>query len=297
MSRSRPVVTWLYVPATRPDRFEKAVRSDADIVIVDLEDSVLPHRKDEARTIARAYLAEQPNPARFEVRVNAVDTADGVADLAALSDVDGLHAIRLPSVESARQVRAALDLLGNRHRVHCVIESAIGVERAHDIATSSPAVRGIGLGEADLGADLGVDDAAGLAVARGRIVLASRAAGLGAPAMSVFPALNDDDGLAEHCRAGRRLGFFGCAAVHPRQLRTIRAAFTPSAAEVAGARSVLAALAAAKSDGDGVARTDDGRMVDAAMRRRAEEIVALAEPDRGARDHCSTNVERRTIAE
>lgn len=297
MSRARRAVSWLYVPATQPDRFDKAVRSGADLVILDLEDSVLPSRKDEARANALAYLTERHDRAKFEVRVNAVGTAAGTADLAALSEFAELAAIRLPSVESAQQVQAALDLLGDRHRVHCTIESALGVEHAYEIATLSPAVRSIGLGEADLSADLGVDGGESLAFARSRIVVAARAAGLAAPAMSVYPAIDDDEGLAAHCRVGRRLGFFGCAAVHPRQLPVIRAAFTPSEAEVAAARAVLAALAAGTADGRGAVRTDDGRMVDAAMRRSAEDIIALAEPDRDSDDHCSDDLVRRTIAE
>ena len=280
MTRGDLAVTWLYVPGTRPERFDKAMRSGADVVIFDLQDSVVPRRKDEARDNVHAYLlngvAGVAGNAEIEVRVNAVGTRCGQADLDAFAAVPGIRAIRLPAVESPDQVRRAVDVLGGEHRVQCVIESAVGVERAFDIAASSPSVRGIGLGEADLSADLGIAYGSGFDWARGRIVVAARAAGLVPPAMSVFPAIDDDAGLAEHCAGGRRLGFRGCAAVHPRQLRVIRSAFAPSPDEVAAAHSVLAALAIGESDGSGAVRTEDGRMVDAAMRRRAEEVLALA---------------------
>jgi citrate lyase subunit beta / citryl-CoA lyase len=156
-------LTWLYVPGTRPDWFERAVHSDADAVILDLEDSVLPARKVEARALVRDYVAAlAPGAAQVEIRVNGINTEHGVADLRAFAGVPGLRAIRLPSVESAAQVHIAADALGGSQRLHCIVESALGVESAFAIAESSPLVCGLGLGEADLSADLGISDPAGL---------------------------------------------------------------------------------------------------------------------------------------
>ena len=257
------MLTWLYVPGDRPDLYSKAAGSGADVVIVDLEDAVVPAHKEAARRSVREWLQYTP-PGTVEVRVNGVGTPWVVDDLEALGNVT----IRLPKVESADDVRAAADLTSAG--LSCLIESALGVERAFQIATAHPRVVAIGLGEADLAGDLGTDV---LDWPRQRIVVAARAAGLAPPAMSVYPHVDDLDGLAESCRAGRASGFRGRAAIHPRQVPVIREAFRPSADEVADAQALLAAFTQATQAGRGVTVLPDGRMVDAAMIGRAQRIL------------------------
>ena len=146
MSRALGV---LYVPGDRPDRFAKAVASGADVVILDLEDAVAPDRKDTAREAVCAWLAGSGDgPAGTQVRVNPPTSDLGRADLAALPA--GV-AVRVPKVESPD----ALDAVGRGRPVHALLESALGVEQASAIASHS-AVRTIGLGEADLAAELGL---------------------------------------------------------------------------------------------------------------------------------------------
>jgi len=140
-------VTWLYVPADRPDRFAKAAASGADVVILDLEDAVVPAHKAEARDNAVRWLrTAAPGtvaPDSVEVRVNALDTPWAQDDLRALSDVPALRAVRLPKVQSAADVTAALAALtAARSGLSCLIESARGVEAAYEIA-SSPRVTAI----------------------------------------------------------------------------------------------------------------------------------------------------------
>lgn len=255
------LLTWLYVPGDRPDRFAKAVASGADAVILDLEDAVTPPRKAYARTAVAEFVAE-PHEVPVYVRIAAPE------DLPAARGAAGL---RLPKVESAEQVRAVAALTGAE--VHPLIESAAGVENAYEIATAHPAVASIGLGEADLCSDLGLTDEAGLAWPRGRVVVAARAAGLPPPAMSVYPDLSDVDGLDASCRLGRRQGFLGRAAIHPRQLPVIEAAFQPSPEEVGAAMALLAAVAEA---GDGPVVLPDGRFADRAMVGAARRTVELA---------------------
>src|SRR5690242_9637174 len=118
-------LTWLYAPGTRPDRFGKAVGSGADVVILDLEDSVRPDRKDEARSLVVDFLTDigsRGDAAQLEVRVNPVGTAAGAADLAALAGVPGLRAVRLPRVDSPAEVSAAEDALHGSQRLECLIE-------------------------------------------------------------------------------------------------------------------------------------------------------------------------------
>ena len=249
----------LYVPGSRPERFDKAAASGAE-VILDLEDSVAPSDRPDARVAVAAWLASYDGPA--QVRVNAPRTADLAADLLALPP--GVP-LRVPKVESPSDLVA----LGGRP-VHALLETALGVEDAFAIARA-PGVVSLGLGEADLRADLGVEDEEALTWVRSRVVVAARAAGLPAPLMSAYPDLSDLDGLAASCRRGRALGLRGRAAVHPRQVPVIREAFAPTEAETAWARSVLAAL-----DGTGVATLADGSMVDEAMARRARALLETA---------------------
>lgn len=287
-----PVVTALYVPGDRPDRFDKAVAAGPDAVIIDLEDAVAPGAKADARAAVARYLSAGGRAPQVQVRVNARETPWWSDDLAALRDLPGLDGLRLPKVGSPRDVaEAAARAPGVA--VHALVETAAGVQGLADIAASG--VVSLGLGEADLAADLGIDDEQAMDQIRVRLVIAARAAGLPAPMMSVFTAIADDAGLLRSCRRGRRRGFLGRAAIHPRQIPVIRSAFTPTDREVGRAESILAALddsgAPAGSYGSrdpagppgargpvrhGVAVLADGSMVDAAMLRGARRTLALA---------------------
>jgi citrate lyase subunit beta/citryl-CoA lyase len=271
-----PPLTWLYVPGDRPERFAKAIASEADVVIIDLEDAVAAGHKDAARENVRVLLS-QTTPKPVTVRVNDIRSRWGAADLALLGEVSNLAGIRVPKVDSAADVRAVRMALGSTNKpLHCLIESARGVEAAFEIASADPTVATIGLGEADLRSDLGVTDEDGLLWARSRIVVAARAAGLASPAMSVYTKIDDPEGLAASCRRGRALGFVGRAAIHPRQLSVIAECFTPTEAEASAARELLQALANATSTADGVVVLPNGEFVDRAMVEGAERVIALA---------------------
>lgn len=263
----------LYVPGDRPGRIEKALASAADVVIVDLEDAVAGEHKEAARATVAGLLADPPRP--LQVRINDLRTPRGRADLAALAALlPATEGVRLPKVESAEQIREAAALAPGV-ALHPLLESALGVERAYEIASAHPAVASVGLGEADLRADLGVSDDRGLAWPRSRVVVAARAAGLPAPVQSVYPDIRDLDGLAVSCRLGRSLGFRGRAAIHPAQLPVIAEAYRPDAAEIAAARQVLAAFASA--GGAGAVALTGGGFVDVAVARQAERLLAEAD--------------------
>lgn len=273
---ARPALTWLYVPGDRPDRFPKAAASGADVVIIDLEDAVAPAAKDAARAHAVEWLTRQPGVA-IEVRINGLDTRWAADDLAALARLERAAlplAIRVPKIATPEQVRTAAMAVPDMPLV-CLIESALGIENAYAIATASPQIVALGLGEADLAADLAADSD-GLEWARSRIIVAARAGNLQPPAQSAYTNVADLDGLRESCLHGRRLGFRGRTAVHPRQLSVIRAAYLPDEKEVAAARAVVDALGRGDT---GVMLLPDGRMVDAALAVRARDIIALAQHD------------------
>jgi citrate lyase subunit beta/citryl-CoA lyase len=266
------VLTALYVPANRPDRFAKAVAAGPDLVVFDLEDAVPVADKADARGWAVAWVAANVH-GPVEIRVNALNSPWIEDDLAAIRAVPRVR-LRVPKVESAADVHAVLEKVPSA-RITALIESPLGVERAFEIATADPQVVAVALGEADLSSALGVDGPEGLSWARGRLVSASRAAGLGAPMMSVYANVHDLDGLARTSREGRALGFVGRTAIHPRQLATIVEAFTPSPAQVTAAEELLAAVEKADVANGGVVVLPDGRMADPAMIGRARELTTL----------------------
>ncbi|GAA1365043.1 HpcH/HpaI aldolase/citrate lyase family protein [Streptomyces beijiangensis] len=255
-------LTWLYAPGDRPDVVAKALVSGADVVIVDLEDAVAPHRKEYARD-ATADLLAHPHPVPVHVRIGMAQ------DIEALAHLPGLSAFRLPKVTHPEEVAQA-SVCGVP--LYALIESALGVENAYAIATAHPSLRGIAIGEADLRADLGVREDAGLDWPRSRIVVAARAAGLAPPAQSVFPDIRDLEGLAANCARGRALGFLGRTAIHPRQLPVIERAYLPSSHEIEAAEEIVKAAATDR----GALALPDGRFVDAAVVEGAQRTLALA---------------------
>ncbi|WP_338695557.1 CoA ester lyase [Streptomyces sp. Q6] len=271
---SQPVhVTWLYAPGDRPDVVAKALGSGADVVLVDLEDAVAPDRKAYALDATAELLADRPE-VPVHVRVNALDGPLAEHEVRRLAALPGLGALRLPKVHGPADLARVADWTGEGPEdlpLYALLESALGVEQAYEIA-SQPSVHGIALGEADLRAELGISDAAGLAWVRGRAVVAARAAQLPPPPQSVYPDIRDTQGLARSCAEGRALGFLGRTAIHPRQLPVIEEAFRPTEAEVAAAEEIVGAAA---TDAGALA-LPDGRFVDAAVVAGARRTLSLA---------------------
>jgi (S)-citramalyl-CoA lyase len=263
------VRSWLFCPATHPDRFEKAARSGADAVIVDLEDAVAPADKDAARAGALSWLAAPADDRVVRcLRSNSLRTAAGLRDLLALVESAMPDFLVLPKVESAAEIAIAAEVLASTTRFLPLVETARGVAAAEAIA-AAPRVAGLVLGGADLAAELGAELAwEPLLWSRSRLVQA--AAGTIAVVDVPHLALDDDAGLADDSERVRRLGFTGKLAIHPRQVTAINAAWTPSDAEVERARRIVAAAA-----GGGVAVVD-GKMVDAPVVRGAQRTLARA---------------------
>ncbi|MFJ9024695.1 HpcH/HpaI aldolase/citrate lyase family protein [Streptomyces sp. NPDC102259] len=268
-------LTWLYVPGDRPETVTKALACGADVVIVDLEDAVAPDRKEYART-ATAERLREPQPVPVHVRVNALDSPFAAADLRTMAALPGVAALRLPKVTSPHQITRVAETVPPADHgatpLHALLETALGVEHAYAIACAHPSLRGIALGEADLRADLGIRDDAGLDWSRARVVVAARAAGLAPPPQSVHPDIRDLEGLATSCAHGRRLGFLGRAAIHPRQLPIIERAYLPTQHELEEAETIVKAAAAEQ----GAQALPDGRFIDAAVVAMAQRTLSLA---------------------
>jgi len=276
MTKQRPIRTrsWLFTPATRPERFAKASQAGADVAILDLEDAVAPGDKVRARTTALDYLADNPSDgALHALRINGLDTRAGISDLDALLGSEAApDFLVLPKTETAGHLEILDRLLtaaGKATRLIGLIESARGLAAVETIATGTPRLVGLMLGAADMAADLGATTAWGpLAFARGRLIAACALAGV-SPIDAPFFNLHDEAGLKQEAAAAVALGFSAKAAIHPAQIGAINAALTPSAEAVERARAILA------ENAKGVG-TVDGQMIDEAVARKARRTLASA---------------------
>ncbi|EFL19670.1 CoA ester lyase [Streptomyces sp. C] len=271
--RPRPAArTWLYVPGDRPERFGKALACGADAVVIDLEDAVAPLRKAAAREAVVGFL-DRGHRRPVYVRVNPPGRG-GEEDLTALRGTR-VSGVRIPKCERPAQVAEAARLLPGVPLVP-LLETALGIEHAHALATGHAMVSGLAFGEADLAAELGTGHRDVLDAAAHRVLLAAAAARLPRPPLSVFPAVRDLDGLAVDCVRGRERGFFGRSVVHPAQVAVVNSVFTPRAGEVDAARRLVESVERAGASGTGAWLDENGGLVDAAALRRARAVLDAA---------------------
>jgi citrate lyase subunit beta / citryl-CoA lyase len=267
--------SYLYVPADREDRLSRAAARGADALILDLEDSVPAAGKDQARQLLAGWLARQRDTdCELWVRINPPTAAEDITAIAGTL----VTGVAVPKAEPALLAESAMGVAPGRFGVLPIVETARGLQSVADVAASPRVVR-LGLGEADLAADLGVQlspHRAELLPVRLQVVVAAAAAGIGAPIGPVSTDFRDLDGLRESTRALLALGFRARSAIHPAQLPVINAVFTPSEAEIARAGQLVGAFEAAKRAGAGVFTHVDGTMVDVAVVRSAREILARA---------------------
>ncbi len=275
---------------------KKALKSGADAVILDLEDSVPVASKAEARTLVARTIegeAARQGPAIW-VRVNAAATALMADDLTAVVE-PGLDAIVMPKVESVEEVRRAAQLMADREaalgmprgavEIVLMIESALGVYRCFELVTASERVAATclaGARDGDLQTDLGCSwsiEGTELLYARSKMLLDTRAAGSHLlPLDGVFSDLGDEEGLVQDSRLSARLGYVGRTVIHPKQIAPVRQAYAVSQAEIAYCRRVVAEFAAAEAAG-AAAITVDGKLVDYAMVQHARRVLDLARLD------------------
>ncbi|WP_424966713.1 HpcH/HpaI aldolase/citrate lyase family protein [Dinoroseobacter sp. S375] len=263
----------LFTPATRISAVPKGLASGVDCLCLDLEDAVPPDQKAAARPDAIGFLDGDPRKA---LRINGLRTRAGLEDLVALARAapqGGM--LLLPKVESAAEIAQADAVLGEagaRMALGALIESAAGLEEVFAIARATPRLEMLLFGAVDLAADLGLGSGeAPLAYARARVVHAGKGAGLQVLDVPEL-AFRDLDHVAARARTARDLGFTGKAAIHPSNVAPIQSAFTPSAAEIAEARAVMAAHAAAPS---GLV-VIDGRLIEAPVIRAMQARLEVA---------------------
>ena len=285
----------LFVPADSERKFAKAKGIGADGLILDLEDSVAPARKAEARELLMGFLADtSPRDWAFWVRINALDTGLTADDLAAAVR-PGLDGIMLPKANGAADVERLghdLDTLeasaglpaGHVKIVVVATETPTAMFNLGSYTPAHPRLVGLTWGAEDLAAAIGAatnKDADGnwshpYRLARSLCLFAAASAGV-APLDTLYGDFRDTEGLAANCNAARRDGFTGRIAIHPDQIATINACFTPSDADVAHAQRVVDAFADA---GDAGTVGIDGRMYDIPHLKAARRVLAAAAADR-----------------
>ncbi|HYC03638.1 MAG TPA: CoA ester lyase [Azospirillaceae bacterium] len=279
----RPRRSVLYMPGSNARALEKAKSLPADGLILDLEDAVAPDAKEQARAQVLDALRQGGFGRReLVVRVNGLDTPWGHADLVAAA-TSGADAVLIPKVESAESVRQADRILREAGApdplaLWVMMETAMGMLNAKDIAGASPRLACLVMGTSDLAKELHAAHTPlrlPMVTALGLSLLAARAHGL-AILDGVHLDLEDEAGLEAACRQGRELGFDGKTLIHPKQLDAANRAFAPSDAELAAARRIIAAHAEAAASGKGVVVVD-GRLVEALHVAEARRTVALAE--------------------
>jgi len=271
------------MPGSNPRALEKARGLPADGLILDLEDAVAPEAKESARTIVAAALAEGGYGDReLVLRVNAIDTPWGHADLAAAATMP-IDAVLLPKVENPDRVALSVSLLNafgapERLAVWCMLETPCGILYAREIAAASPRLAALVLGTSDLTKDLHAlptRDRLPLLTSLSLAILAARTHGL-AILDGVHLDLSDDEGLAAACRQARELGFDGKTLIHPKQIAEANAAFAPTREEIEWSRRIIAAHSEAAAAGKGVVLVD-GRLIENLHVESANRVLTFAD--------------------
>ena len=304
---ARPNRCQLFGPGSRPALFEKMAASAADVVNLDLEDSVAPSDKDSARAnIIEAIGAIDWGTKTVSVRINGLDTPYWYRDVVDLLEQAGdrLDQIMIPKVGCAADIYAVDALVTAIERAkgrtkpisfEVIIESAAGIAHVEEIAAASPRLQAMSLGAADFAASMGMQTT-GIGGtqenyymthngekhwsdpwhwAHAAIVAACRTHGV-LPVDGPFGDFSDDEGFRAQARRSATLGMVGKWAIHPKQIALANEVFTPSAEAVAEAREILAAMDDAKARGEG-ATVYKGRLVDIASIKQAEVIVRQSE--------------------
>jgi len=304
---ARPNRCQLFGPGSRPALFEKMAASAADVVNLDLEDSVAPDDKDAARkNIIEAINDVDWGNKHVSVRINGLDTPWWYRDVVDLLERAGerLDQIMIPKVGCAADVYAVDALVtaveaakgrGKRISLEVIIESAAGLAHVEEIAASSPRLQAMSLGAADFAASMGMQTT-GIGGTQENyymlhegqkywsdpwhwvqtaIVAACRTHGI-LPVDGPFGDFSDDEGYIAQARRSATLGMVGKWAIHPKQIALANQVFTPSEEQVREAREILAAMEQAKANGEG-ATVYKGRLVDIASIKQAEVIVKQAE--------------------
>ena len=287
-----PLRSFLFAPGNHPRKVEKVFQVGADVVILDLEDAVAIAEKVATRATVVAALKESHRGLGY-IRVNSLDTEFAWGDFQAVVGA-WLDGIMLPKVETADQLKTADWMLAQLEReagleigtvdLLPIIETGLGVHNIEAITGAGTRLKRVSFGAGDFTRDMnlvwtGAEDE--LAYDRGRIVLASRAAGIEAPIDSVFIDLKDRENLERSTRRAIEFGFQGKLCIHPDQVGLVNDIFTPDESEIARAEKIIAAFEEAEASGSASIQVD-GYFVDYPIVEKAQRVLDISERIRAA---------------
>ncbi len=282
-----PIRSALFVPGSRSDRIDKALATDADVVVIDLEDAVALDEKETARSKSRKAILANPGK-RLVIRVNGSESEFLHDDLSAVV-VEGLQCIMVPKVESPEDLESVYKLILEIEKerqiapgsviVIALIESAAGIENAFDIV-SDPVVRSrlysLAFGAADYTLDMGMEityEGVELLYPRSRLAVACRAANTEPPLDTPFMLnLKDMVKLADDAKRAKALGFQGKLCIHPNQIEIVNNMFSPTTSEITYAKRVMEAFKEAENKGLAAIQMD-GRFIDYPVVERCRRIL------------------------
>lgn len=264
---------FLFVPANRPERFEKAASSGADLICIDLEDSVPAADKNQSRVSVLGALTELDG-AKTAIRINGMKTKEGLQDLIAIAESEHKPAlVFLPMVEAPSEVEIVNSILGDTiDGIIPLIETVKGL-RAGDAVAAGNGVAGMMFGGGDFSAELGTKlEWEPLLAARSAFIMCCASAQVAAIDVP-YINMGDEAGLLEECARAKALGFHAKAAIHPKQLSAIQSVMRPSDEEIEEAKGAVAAYDAA----GGKAIAHNGRMLEAPVMERYRRILATVQ--------------------
>jgi citrate lyase subunit beta / citryl-CoA lyase len=283
---TRPLRSFLFAPATDLRKVDKALSLDADAVILDLEDAVAVSEKMRARSLVVDVLSRVRREGVY-VRVNGVNTPWVVGDIMAVVGNRPMG-IMLPKSECAEEVRRVDWLIGQLEREYNLpagkielvplIETALGVAGACQVASSCGRVRRVAFGAVDYTLDMGIrltPQGNELFYARSYLAVACRSAGIEGPIDTVYVNLKDDEGLRKECLHARELGFSGKLVIHPSQISQVNEVFSPAPSEVEYAAKVVRAFDEAEMTGIAAVQLD-GKFIDYPVAAWARRILENA---------------------
>ncbi|MCI0438727.1 MAG: CoA ester lyase [Chloroflexi bacterium] len=284
----RVIRSLLFVPGNQTRMLDRALGLSPDVLVPDLEDSVPPDEKANARSVTASYLEKLASARPLVLpRVNSLDTGLLEDDLAAVvgPHIFGVSVGKIQTPEDIEAVSSIIERLEKRAGIEVGsvrlvpwIETAMAIVRCYEICAASPRIVGVAFGAEDFTNDMGIEraeDDSEVAYPRSVMCVAARAAGVLALDTPYF-SFRDPDGLKKNALASRKIGFKGKFAIHPAQIEVINEAFSPSEAEIEHARRVVAAFEEAERAGRG-STSLDGKVVDVPVVRRARALLEMAE--------------------
>lgn len=277
--------SWFFIPGSKDKFLAKSADLDADVIIFDLEDSVVPDEKDEAREKIKPWLSNKDISAKKYIRVNEVHSTFFIDDIKTLTD-ENLDGFVLPKTSDTDDIKILDYLITtferknnlklNQIKIVPLIETSKGILNAAAIASSSSRIEAMAFGAEDYMLDLSIpsDSNRSLLHARSTLVAASSAAGINPPIDSVFTDFKDEEGLKKVSAQSRGFGFQGRLVIHPKQIDTVNTVYAPTASEIEEAEKIVDAFKSSIDDGNGAIEVD-GKMIDPPVYERAKKLLEM----------------------